>query len=594
MNEYDDTVLAWAAVRRVTPSVHFSEPEGESVRSAAAQRLIVVLKFGSSVLTCADDVPEVVSEIYRTVRTGRRVVAVVSAFAGMTDHLLTECAAAGVAHDNVNASAYVALGEETSATALALACDRAGLCAIALKAPELGIVAEGKPLDATPIALHGGRLDAALAGHDVAIVPGFVAIDASGRTVLLGRGGSDLTAVFLADKLGAERVRLLKDVDGVYEGDPAERTSARRFARLEWARAREVAGRLIQPKAIDFAATRGLTIEVACLGVSEATIIDGEGDIPALPRPRRRLRVALAGLGVVGGGVAQRLHLRSDRYEIAGALVRDPARRRDFDWSAVPLTLEPDELLALDADVIVDVLSDGLLGARLTEEALRAGVHVVSANKQAIAAGFERLREAAREGGTTLLYSAAVGGAAPILEAVRRACDSGTDIYAIEGVLSGTVNFVLDLLSEGASLDQGLAAARAAGLAEADASLDLNGADAAAKLRLIALEAFGEPLRGEHLYVEPLSGAVAGIARRVRLKQVSRLVQRGGGLRGEVVFEPAHHGPFWALGGDRNAILITGDDGRLWTARGRGAGRWPTTESVLADLADIHARPVAG
>lgn len=580
-------------MRAVTQFVHSIAPDGESVCSAAAPRPIVVLKFGSSVLRGPDDMPEVVSAIYGVVRTGRRVVAVVSAFAGMTDHLLTECAAAGVGHDNVNAPAYVALGEETSAAALALACDRAGLSSVALKTAELGLLAEGPPFDAAPIALSSGRIEAALAAHDVAIVPGFVAIDRSGRTVLLGRGGSDLTAVFLCEALGAERVRLIKDVDGVYEADPAVEPLARRFARVEWQRAREIAGRLIQPGAIDFAAARGLRIEIACLAASEATIVDGGGNVPALPRRRRRLKVALAGLGVVGGGLAQRLSLRTDRYEIAAALVRDRAKRRDFDWSAIAMTLDPDELLALKADVLVDVLSGGPLGARLTEQALRAGMHVVSANKQAIAAAFERLHEAAREGGVRLLYSATVGGAAPILEAVRRAASSDTDIYAIEAVLSGTVNFVLGLLSESASLDEALAAARAAGLAEADASLDLNGVDAATKLRLIALEAFGEPLREEHLYVEPLSGAVAGLARRVRLTQVSRLVGRGGAIRGEIVFEPAHHGPFAALGADRNAILIKGDDGREWRAQGRGAGRWPTTESVLADLADIHALPVA-
>ncbi len=573
----------------MTPSVHFIETSADLTPPPRSEKPIVVLKFGSSVLAAPDDIPRVVSEIYRIVRGGRRVVAVVSAFAGVTDRLLGEAETSGAPHDNVNAPAYVALGEETSAALLALACDRAGLCAIGLKSGELGIIAEGDPLDAAPVAFQESVLSRALRTHDVAIVPGFVASDALGRTLLLGRGGSDLTAVFLGEKLGAERVRLVKDVDGVYESDPAVKANARRFARIDWSSARQVAGQLIQPKAIDFAAARHLTVEVGSIGAADATIIDDEPNVPALPRTRRRLRVALAGLGVVGGGLAQRLMAGADQYEIVCALIRDPNKKRGLDWSAIPLTLSPDDVLAAEPDIVIDVLSDGELGADLSVEALEKGKHVVSANKQAIAARYQDLLEAARESQARLLYSAAVGGAAPILEAVRLACEAESDIHTIEGVLNGTVNFVLEKLRDGAELTQALAAARAAGLAEEDASMDFSGADALAKLKLIALEAFGEGLGHDQLYVETLTPAIASLARRTPLKQIARLVQRGGALRGEIVFEPARHGPFAGLGGDRNAIIVRGDDGRVWSAQGRGAGRWPTTESILADLADIQA-----
>lgn len=576
----------------MTPSVHFIDTRADLSTAPRGVKPIVVLKFGSSVLEGPDDIPRVVSEIYRIVRTGRRVVAVVSAFAGLTDRLIQEATNAGAPHDNVNAPAYIALGEETSAALLALACDQAGLCAIGLKSNEVGIIAEGSPFDASPIGFLDSAFTQALQQHDVIIVPGFVARDRAGRTLLLGRGGSDLTAVFLGDKLGAERVRLVKDVDGVYEADPAVKASARRFARVDWSSARAVAGQLIQPKAIDFAAARHLTVEVGCIGADEATIIDDEPNIPALPHKRRRLRVAIAGLGVVGGGVAQRLLQNQSRYEIVCALLRDPDKPRDFDWSAIPVTVSSNELLDCNPDVIIDVLSDGALGAEISLEALSRSIHVVSANKQAVAKAHEELLAAAKQTKSTLLYSAAVGGAAPILEAVRLACEAESDIHTIEGVLNGTVNFVLDQLSDGADLTEALKAARNAGLAEEDASMDLNGGDALAKLKLVALEAFGERLKDENLYVETLTPAVASLARRTPLKQIARIVQRGGALRGEIVYEPAHHGPFAGLGGDRNAILIKGDDGQDWSARGRGAGRWPTTESVLADLAEIEQRTV--
>src|SRR5262249_13986945 len=119
-------------------SIHFIDTRAELSTSPRGFKPIVIMKFGSSVLAGPGDIPNVVSQIYRSVRHGKRVVAVVSAFASVTDRLLEEATKAGARHDNVNAPAYVALGEETSAALLALACDRSGLCAIALKSCEVG------------------------------------------------------------------------------------------------------------------------------------------------------------------------------------------------------------------------------------------------------------------------------------------------------------------------------------------------------------------------------------------------------------------------------------------------------------------------
>lgn len=557
-----------------------------SAANVAADAPIVVLKFGSSVLVDRNSLPEVVSEIYRIVRTGRRVIAVTSAFNGVTDALLAEAALTGCTHDNVNAPAYIATGEEQSAALVALACDRSGLCAIALKAPELGIVAYGPALDATPLALNDAALRAALATYDVVVAPGFVATDENGRTVLLGRGGSDLTAVYLAHKLGAERVRLVKDVDGVYDRDPAQNERALRYDAIDWARARDVAGKLLQPRALSFAEQHGLRVEVGAIGHDDVTVV-ANTFTPATRRPvQRRLRVALAGYGVVGAGVAARLAHRPDDYEIVGVLVRDVARERDGFVPASLFTDDPGALLASTPDVIVDALSSGSAGLALSEAALREGVSVVSANKQAIIAGYDALR-AAQSGEATLLYSAAVGGGAPLLEAVAAARDA--EIVRIEGVLNGTIGFLLNALADGASFDDALADARRAGLAEEDPSADLSGADAIAKLRLVSIAAFGQAPRLTEIETQALDPARAKQAQAKRLQQVVRIERTASGIRGAVRFEAADGGPFPHLRGDRNAIRIIAADGRVWTAQGRGAGRHPTTESVFADLCDLNA-----
>jgi homoserine dehydrogenase len=552
----------------------------------APQRPLEVLKFGSSVLKTPADAPEAVTEIYRAVRQGRRVLAVVSAFEGVTDRLLNEARMLGCGHDNLHLPRYVALGEETSAALLALACDRAGLSVTALSPTQIGITAEGEREAAEPTGLDASAIEAAFERNDVVVVPGFTARDKDGGVVLLGRGGSDLTAVFLGAELGADRVRLVKDVDGVYDRDPKSADEALRFGALTWSAAREVAGKLIQARALRMAEDRGVTVEIAALGREDATVIGPSGGAASKRAAMKPpMRVAVAGCGVVGAGVIERLMYRSDAFEITGVLVRDPAKLRDVDVDGLLLT-DPGALLEWEPDVIVDALSCAATGARVSEAALKAGVHVVSANKQAVISAHARLRAAATKSGARLAYSASVGGGAPLIEAVRAARREGP-IARLDGVLNGTVNFLLGRLAAGESFEAALAAARAAGLAEEDPSSDLDGRDAAAKLRILAFEAFGETVGEDQVERTPLDATVIRNAAAQPLKQVSRLSWENGRLKAQVTIaaDPA----FAAADADRNLLRIMGLDGRVRIAKGRGAGRWPTAESVMSDLLDLRS-----
>jgi homoserine dehydrogenase len=241
---------------------------------------IAVLKFGSSVLRSAADLPVAVAEIDRWVGRGERVIAVVSAYHGVTDARFAQARSLG---DDLHAqAAYVAKGEEESSTALAAALVEYGVTARWLDADEIGLVADGAPHDSTPIAVTTWRLEAELEAHAALVVPGYVARDLSGRVVLLGRGGSDLTALFLAQQLAA-RCRLLKDVDGVYDSDPAL-GAARRYEALAWSSALAIGGRVIQPRGLEFAQAHGVRFEVSAVGAEVATVVGPGPD--ALARAR--------------------------------------------------------------------------------------------------------------------------------------------------------------------------------------------------------------------------------------------------------------------------------------------------------------------
>lgn len=315
-------------------------------------------------------------------------------------------------------------------------------------------------------------------------------------------------------------------------------------------------------------------------------IVLGAQTAPARPKqhPTRPLRVALAGCGVVGGGVAARL-LADPRFELVGVLVRDPGRARDVAAPRALLLSDPGALLAREPDVVVEAISDASTGLALIRAALSRGVDVVSANKQAVGADLAALTALAAASGARLLYSASVGGGAPLIETVRRARAHGP-VVSIEAVLNGTCNFILNRLAAGAAFDAALDAARAAGFAEEDPSADLTGLDAAAKLAILAHEAADWRLPVGAIPRQTLSADTVLPAGRVR--QIARLdVGRG---EAAMAFEAVEDDPLFAdLADESNALRATTADGRTFTARGRGAGRAPTAESVWADLGGLLA-----
>ena len=571
-----------------------SREEGidDKVAALPATADAIVLKFGSSVLGGTSDLKDIVSEIYRYARHGQKVVAVVSAVAGETDALIAEAAALGARASSPHAPRLIALGEERSAALLAIACETSGLDARIVGARELGLVAGGPITDAHPEKIDRAALNAAVAAHEVIIVPGFIAIGPSGEQVLLGRGGTDLTAVFIAKALEAHDVHLLKDVDGVYDRDPAQASAeAKRFTQLSYDRARLVAGQLLQPKAVDFAEKHGVMINVACLGASDGTRVGALADTPASPPEHAPTSVAIAGLGVIGGGAALRV-LTNDDFSLTGALVRDATKKRDDGIPVGAMHTDVDALFNAGPDVLIDALSDGPAGRALVETALAKGVSVVSANKQAVAGVLAALHKLAADNGAFLAYGPAVGGGAPMVETLRAARKTD-EVVRIKGILNGTVNFILDAMKHGASFDDAVKDAQRAGFAEADPSADLSGMDAKAKISILAYEAFGVEPDENKIAIEGLDGTLATKFANDPgdWRQVARVERKNGEIVATVAYEPVDSDPLFANAvGEENVMRAETKSGAVFECRGRGAGRAPTVESGFADLLEIRRK----
>ncbi len=234
---------------------------------------VTILKFGGSVLTSESVLPAVVQHIDRHCRDGQRVVAVVSAFAGETDRLLSHAYEYGGQADPAGVAALAETGECHAAAMLDLALGHAGLNPHVLHAGSIGLEAEGPMLDATPVRVDVDSIHQTLDDAGVLVVPGFVGRTASGQTCLFGRGGSDLTAVFLAEALHADSCRLIKRVDGVYDRDPLVFANASRFDSITFDDVLRLDDSAIQHKAICWAQAHQLPFEVGRLLGSRWTTV---------------------------------------------------------------------------------------------------------------------------------------------------------------------------------------------------------------------------------------------------------------------------------------------------------------------------------
>jgi homoserine dehydrogenase len=556
---------------------------------------IVVLKFGSSVLRSHADLPNVVHEIYRWYREGASVIAVVSAIGGATEQLIEQSRQLYPTPEPWATAELLATGERTSAALLGITLDRAGIPARVVNPREIGLEVKGHPLDGEPFAINTKHVRELLAQFPVLVVPGFFGTDAFGRTQLLGRGGSDLTAVFLAVSLGAERCRLLKDVDGIYESDPAvENSHPRRFTALNYADALKVAGKLIQPKAVAFVQHHQARAEVAALALGYQSVVYGgqtelAHSVPAAPR-----NVVILGLGTVGRGIYQRMLSFPEHFRIVGALVRDRAKYEDAGVLPELLHTTDQTLRALRPTLVIDALPGAEPSGSLLESYLAQGIDVVSANKAVIADRGVAFGRIAQISGATLRYAAAVGGSTPMLDLASGTSERG-EIESIAAVLNGTCNFVLDRCAEGAGLAEAVAEAQRCGLAEVDPSDDLSGRDAERKLKILARQAFNAaldtvPLQAltEQIAQDAENAARAGM----KLRQVARLSTKEGHITAAVKFERVYPDSlFGSLADEWNGLEVRYGDGKPVAVRGRGAGRWPTVEAAMADVFDaVRAR----
>ncbi|MEO5815321.1 MAG: homoserine dehydrogenase [Gemmatimonadaceae bacterium] len=319
---------------------------------------------------------------------------------------------------------------------------------------------------------------------------------------------------------------------------------------------------------------------------------------------RTVVRIALAGCGSVGSALLREIAARreaiADRHGVeivlTRLLVRDVDRKRDASFDPALLTNDVEEFLATDADIVVEAIGGLDPARRIAETVLGRGQKLVTANKLLLAAHGSLLTALARRNGTSLRYDAAVGGGVPILRVLDESLGAGGPAR-VRGILNGTANFVLTRIEGGASLEEALDEARVAGFAEADASRDLDGRDAADKIALVAWAAFGVApesvaVRRSSLLPEPERFVRLASRLGARVRHVAECSLVGGEVVAAV--EPLFVAPESALARTRdegNHVDVFAGWRAPLCASGPGAGGLPTATALLSDLVCTSTAP---
>lgn len=314
-------------------------------------------------------------------------------------------------------------------------------------------------------------------------------------------------------------------------------------------------------------------------------------------------KVALAGLGTVGGGVVKLLREQSDLLEkrtgrkIKLTAVSDLNQQKLLELGLLGEADYYKDALEMvrkaDADLVVELIGGANgIAYQVCLESLKQGKAFVTANKAMIAHHGNELVKLTEEKGLFFGYEAAVAGGIPIIKSLREGF-VGNQVSEVYGILNGTCNYILTVMREtGKPFDEVLSDAQKLGYAEADPSFDIDGIDTAHKTCILGALAFGMPINLDALNIEGIRHISAldiafaeELGFRIKLLGVGRRSEQGVSLNVYPCMIPqtseiAH------VDGVFNAVITEGDFVGHSMLVGRGAGERPTASAVVSDIAD--------
>ncbi|MEX2425350.1 MAG: homoserine dehydrogenase [Thermomicrobiaceae bacterium] len=319
--------------------------------------------------------------------------------------------------------------------------------------------------------------------------------------------------------------------------------------------------------------------------------------------------IAILGLGTIGSAVAKLIDARSAELsrqrglslDVRRVLERGPERAARAGLSGDVVTTNIEDILGDSSiDIVVETLGGESPAADHIEASLRAGKHVVTANKEVLSKHFDRLQRAAQDSGVALMFEASVGGGIPLLVSYRHVL-AANQITSIRGIVNGTTNYILtQMTAAGAAFDDALATAQELGYAEPDPTADVEGYDAVYKLSILASIMAGTHIHPDTIQRNGITGvspddiAAAGADRQV-IKLLGQATLKGGQVTASVGPDRVSQDNLLAHVKDNyNAVELVGDSVGPVVLSGQGAGPDPTASAIVSDIVEaLRVGPAA-
>ena len=308
---------------------------------------------------------------------------------------------------------------------------------------------------------------------------------------------------------------------------------------------------------------------------------------------KKKLKIGLFGFGVVGQGLYHVLNeTHGVKAEIKRICVKNKDKQRNLPNDI--FTFDKTDILGdKEIDIVVELIDDAPAAFEIVKSALRAGKHVVTANKRMLAENLEEIYNLQQKYDRSVLYEGAVCGSIPILRNLEEYYDNDL-ITSIEGIFNGSTNFILTkVFEEKKSYADALKTAQELGFAESDPSLDVKGYDPKFKLAIAIAHTFGVFVKPENIInvgIDKISAVDLKYAKEnnLTIKLVARAYKLDGKIIGFVApqFIPADH-MLANVRNEYNAVLVEGAFAEKQVFIGKGAGGYPTGSAVLSDISAL-------
>ena len=323
----------------------------------------------------------------------------------------------------------------------------------------------------------------------------------------------------------------------------------------------------------------------------------------------RKISVGIIGFGTIGSGVVKILQDNGDIIKKRLGVIVEVTKIADLDITTDRGIKVNPKILTTDAqevinhpevNVIVELIGGYEPARSLILQAINAGKHVVTANKALLAKHGSEIFSISEDQQVSIGFEAAVGGAIPIIRAIRESFVANK-IYSIEGIVNGTANYILSKMSdEHCSFDLALKEAQEKGFAEADPTFDIEGIDSAHKIAILSQLAYGTSVKFEDITIQGISGVTIHdiecareFGYRVKLLAISKFDGDFVDIRIHPAMIPQSN-PMANVNGVLNAVRVCDDLMEENILIGHGAGSLPTGSAVIADIIEIARDILSG